>query len=492
MLPLSSSSLRTLSARLDTPTYERRSLRQGVVHIGVGGFHRSHQAVYLDELARSGHTKWGEVGIGLCTPRMRNALQPQDGLFTVTELDNETERSRVVGVMTDYLFGPDDPRAVVRRLAAPETRVVTLTVTGDGYNELPARKAQAWTQHLVAALAIRRREKEGGLTVLSCDNLADAGVRARAAVLRCADSYNQVLARWIEHNVTFPDSMVDRITPTADDGMRALVRRRFGVEDLAPVVTEPFTQWVIEDQFCRERPPLEEVGVQMVADVTPYKMVKTRLLNGTHTAMSHLGWLAGHRTSVAVVEDPLLRAFVTELMEGEVAPLLPALPEMPTGEYTRQVLARLANRSIADPLARLCGRGSTKVPSYVLPSLVEARRNGHPAPLLTLAVAAWFRYLSGSDLEGQPIDVVDVRRDRLQPLAVRGRLDPSLLLAQRDVMGDLGDDVEFRRGLREALRDLELGVEHAIRRRLPCAASSRPLTLVTGGDTGAAQPRSAR
>ena len=481
---LSEATLSGLSWRLSAPTYDRAALRPSIVHIGVGGFHRSHQAVYLEALARSGELGWGETGVGLHSPAMRTALQPQDNLYTVVERTTDCDSAHVVGVMRDYLFAPDDPGAVLDRLASTETRLVTLTVTGDGYNldqngdfreaepvVLRDRRGSGvpttWFGYVVTALARRRATGLGGFTLLSCDNLPDSGAAARTAVVSYARLCDETLALWIERNVTFPDSMVDRITPRPDGALAAEVAKSFGVHDRVPVATEPFTQWVIEDDFCNGRPPLEDVGVRFVADVKPYKLTKTRLLNGTHTAMAYLGHLAGHRTTAEMVADPTMRRFLVRLMQEEVAPLLPSVPGLDLGSYQSTVLARLANERIGDPLSRLAGRGSTKMPAYLLPSLVEARRAGHQAPLLTLAVAAWFRYLRGADLLGSPIDIQDVRLDQLQPLALRGGPDPSPLLRHRAVMGPLGDDLHVRRELGEALRDLDrLGPRAATEARL--------------------------
>jgi mannitol 2-dehydrogenase len=507
MIHLSDATLPGLSRRLEVPRYERELLVPSIVHIGVGGFHRAHQAVYLDDLARLGSTAWGEVGVGLRSPRMRSALGAQDRLFTVVEQDSRGESARVVGAMTDYLFAPDDPRAVLARLADPRTRIVSMTITGDGYNVEPGgsfrqaapevlhdlRHPQApttWFGYVCEALAMRRRAGLGGLTLLSCDNLADSGRTARTALLSFAGLRDETLARWIEHHVSFPNAMVDRITPEPDEALQQLVARRFGVHDRAPVATESFTHWVVEDAFAQGRPPLEDVGVQIVADVSPYKLLKTRLLNGTHSAMAYLGWLAGYRTTAEVAGDATMRAFLSEMMLTEVAPLLPPAPGIDTEAYVGTVLDRLGNEAISDPLARLCRRGSTKVPSYLLPSLIEARRQGRPAPLMTLALAGWFRYLRGTDLQGRPIEITDAMLDDLQPLAVRGGCDPRPLLSKRSVMGPLADDLALQLDLRVALRDLETGIRTAVTDRLDAAEPrsisllpSRPLlTIPTGTD----------
>jgi fructuronate reductase/mannitol 2-dehydrogenase len=477
---------------MDVPAYDRSVLTPSIVHLGVGGFHRAHQAVYLDDLARAGVTGWGVVGVGLRSPALRAALVGQDNLFTVVQQDSGRESARVVGSMCDYLFAGDDPARVIGRLADPRTRIVTMTITGDAYNVdsggtfredsrevlLDLRRPHlpvTWFGYLTEALSLRRRAGLGGFTVLSCDNLAHSGATTRKALVAFARLRDETLARWIERNVSFPNSMVDRITPGSDEGVRRHVARTFGVRDYSPVATEPFTQWVVEDDFAQGRPPLEDVGVQVVADVSPYKLIKTRLLNGTHTAMAYLGWLAGHRTTAEVAADPTMRALLTEMMRTEIAPLLPSVADMEVDTYIDMVLTRLGNKSICDPLSRLCRRGSTKVPAYLLPSLIEARQQGQPAPLLTLALAGWFRYLRGKDLDGRAIDIEDVRLDDLQDRALRGGPDPALLLDVPGVTDGLSGDVGLAWDVRRAMRDLEHGVECAVQRRL--ARTPAPISL---------------
>jgi mannitol 2-dehydrogenase len=478
-MQLSDATVRQLADRLLVPSYDRSSLRPSIVHIGVGGFHRAHQAVYLDSLARAGSTDWGEVGIGLRCSRMKRMLAPQDCLFTVVERGGERDTAHVVGAMRQFLFGPESPHAVLERLVDPTTRVVSLTVTGDGYNldaggefrlDDPAvqadlrrpRSPATWYGYVVSALQQRRAAGLPGFTVLSCDNLPDSGAAARTAVLSFAEARDATLAAWIGVNVTFPGSMVDRITPSPGPSLTGDFARRFGVVDRAVVATEPFSQWVLEDDFCNGRPPVEDVGAQVVSDVRPYKVMKSRLLNGSHSAMAYLGYLAGHRTTSEVMTDPTMHVYLRRLMRDEIAPLLPAVAGVDVEGYQATLLSRFGNRSISDPLSRLCARGSTKVPSYLLPSLVELRRRGERAPLLSLAVAGWFRYLRGVDLSGSPIDVQDARSAELGRRARLG--DPAALLADQTLMGPLSDDPVVRRDVTRALGDIErLGSLGAVR-----------------------------
>jgi mannitol 2-dehydrogenase len=473
-LPLREATLATHRRRALVPSYDRGALRSGVVHLGVGGFHRSHQAVYLDELARQGVSRdWGITGVSLRRPVMRDALGPQDGLYTVLERGLGGERVRVVGSLRRILCAPAQGGAVLGALADARTRLVTLTITADGYRDDGERSAAGL---LAEALAHRRAAGRQPFTVLSCDNIADNGAMARAAVVAAAGRRDELLARWIERNVAFPGSMVDRITPCTTDADRDHVAREYGIADAWPVVTEPFSQWVVEDAWSAgARPPLDRVGVEVVADVSPYRVTKTRLLNAGHSALGYLGMLLGYERTSDAMADPDLRGYLDRLMAEEVTPQLPPVPGLDLRRYRETLLERVSNPAIADPLARLCGRGSTKMPAYLLPSLTEALSTGRPAELLTLAVAAWMRWLRGTDLEGGPIDVVDVHRDSLQALAREGGGDPRPLLSRRDVFGDLADRPAFVASLGRALVEID---EHGLRAALRSSAPVEALAVV--------------
>jgi mannitol 2-dehydrogenase len=464
---LCDASLHALPAGVEVPTYDRGALVPSVVHIGVGGFHRAHQALYLDDLARTGDLGWGLVGVGLHRPEMGEVLRAQDGLFTVVERGPAGTCARVVGSMVDYLFAPDDPEAVLRVLADPRTRLVTLTVTGSGYHvdgdrfddsdddvrhdlEHP-RLPTTMVGFLVEALRRRREDGAGPFTVLSCDNLPDSGAAARTAVTGFARRLDADLADWVEQCVTFPSSMVDRITPETTPAVRDELEAELGVPDRWPVVTEPFRQWVVEDDFCAGRPPLDRVGVRFVDDVAPYKLVKARVLNAGHSALGYLGSLRGHGTTDEAMADPVVRAAVETMLRDEVLPLLPPVEGIDAEQYLSATLERFANPAIGDQLARLARRGTVKMPSYLLPSLHEAVAQGRPHGALLLAVAAWFRYLRGTDLAGRPLTVEDPRRESLQALARVGGRDPRRLLGMRSVLGPLGDDAAAVRRLAELL-----------------------------------------
>jgi fructuronate reductase/mannitol 2-dehydrogenase len=395
--------------------------------------------------------------------------------------------------MVDYHFAPDDPATVLDLLTDERIRMVSLTITGSGYRLCPQTgdfdaddEDIAWDLrepgrprtvfgYLVEALDRRRRAGVPPFTVVSCDNMHRNGDAARCAVVEFARLRDEVLARWIADRVAFPSSMVDRITPHTTPEEREAVARRYGVDDRWPVITEPFSQWVIEDTFCNGRPPLDEVGVRFVPDVARYELMKTRLLNASHCALGYLGTLAGHRTIDQVMADDVFARYVAALMDVEVIPLLPPPDGIDLEDYKWVLLQRFANPAIADQLSRLCRRGSTKMPHHLLPSLQQALAEGRPHALLTLAVAAWFRYLRGVDAAGRPVVVDDPRADLLQGLVrAGGGSDPRPLLGETSIFGDLSSHPSFVADLERAIEQLERdGVRATLADRLRDAESLR-------------------
>lgn len=471
--PLHDSTLGTLAGGVRIPTYDRRRLRPSIVHLGVGGFHRAHQAVYLDDLAATGGV-WGERGVGLLPQDrgMAEALVPQQGLYTVVERSAGPDRARVIGSMIDYLFAPEQPEAVLDALSDASTRMVTMTITEGGYNVSEAtgrfdaanEAVQSDLQHpsspvtvfgyLAEALDRRRQADIPPFTLLSCDNIQGNGNVTHTALVSFARLRDDGLASWIEQHVAFPNSMVDRITPQTTDPDRELVAREFGIADRWPVVTEPFRQWIIEDAFLDGRPALEDVGVQLVGDVHPYETMKLRLLNASHSAMGYLGYVAGYRTIDRVMADTNFRTFIERQMRDEVAPLLPPVPGIDLDAYQRTLIERFSNPKIGDQVARICLDGSSKVPKFLLPALHDALAAGRPHRWLTLALAGWLRYLAGVDDQGEQIVLQDPRADTLHALALEGRDDPRPLLGLRDLFGDLVDHEAFVAELQTTLRGL--------------------------------------
>jgi mannitol 2-dehydrogenase len=476
MPPLNSSSLPSLAGTVSVPAYDRSRLRTGIVHLGVGAFHRSHQAMYLDRLLeRGGAEEWAICGVGVLPSdrRMAEVMAAQDGLYTlvVKHADGSLE-ARVVGSVVEYLLAPDDPDAVVEKMAAETTRIVSLTVTEGGYNtdpvtgefdaadpgvvhDLQPGAAPGTSFGLVVEALVRRRERGlPSFTVLSCDNIQHNGDVARHSFAAFAALRDPDLGAWVDREVPFPNSMVDRITPATTDDDRAEVARRFGVGDAWPVVCEPFTQWVVEDRFGLGRPPLEDAGVQVVEDVDPYERMKLRLLNAGHQGLAYLGRLAGYRLVHDAAQDPLFRRFLLGYMEEEATPTLRPVPGIDLDAYRRSLIDRFSNPHIRDTLARLAFDGSERLPKWLLPVVRDNLAAGGEVRRSAAVVAGWARYSEGVDEDGQPIEVADRRRDTLAASARRQRQDPLAFIADRELFGDLVDDERFTTPYLAALTSL--------------------------------------
>ncbi|MGY1705985.1 mannitol dehydrogenase family protein [Geodermatophilus sp. SYSU D00697] len=488
--PLRQSTLATLPEAVRRPAYDRAAAAPGVVHLGVGGFHRSHQAVYLDRLLGRGHAGWGITGVGvLAVDRpLHAALRAQDGLYTlVLKAPDGSIEPSVVGSLLDLLLLDDDPEAVLAAMAAPTTHVVTMTITEGGYSTDKATGRFRPDDALAADLAgpvprtafgllteaLRRRRAAGTppFTVISCDNVESNGDLARQTLVEFARLQQartgDDLAEWIAASVAFPNSMVDRITPATTDEDRRRLTAETGVVDAWPVVAEPYLQWVLEDRFSDARPPLEEVGVQLVEDVRPYELMKLRLLNASHQVMSYLGYLAGHRRVDEVLADPLFAALVERYMRLEATPTLPPVPDTDLAAYRRTLLERFANPAVSDTLARNCAEGSERIATFVLPVVRDLLAQGRPCDLAGLAVAAWARYAAGVDEDGDPIVVVDARLEQLTPLLRRSE-DPLAVLGCGEVFGDLADDERFRSAYARAADLLDrLGARGAVAALVP-------------------------
>ncbi|RCW40995.1 mannitol 2-dehydrogenase [Halopolyspora algeriensis] len=476
MTQLNAQALSELDGKVSVPAYDRAQVRGGIVHLGVGGFHRAHQAMYLDALMNRGQAlDWGITGVGLLPSdrRMQEVMSAQDCLYTLVlkHADGSME-PRVVGSVVDYLFAPDDPQAVLRRLVDPATRIVSLTITEGGYHLNQATGAfdaadpaiqrdlqtgavpETAFGYLTEALARRRADGVEPFTVLSCDNIQGNGEVAQRMLDAFARLRDPELASWIEQQVSFPNSMVDRITPTTTDADRALLAERFGVDDGWPVVCEPFAQWVVQESFPGGRPPLQEVGVQLVEEVEPYELMKLRLLNASHQALCYLGRLSGYHYAHEVCADPLFVKFLLGYMDAEATPTLAPVPGMDLQRYKHQLIERFANPEIADPLSRLCAESSDRIPKWLVPVIDDQLAAGGPVRRSALVVASWARYAEGVDESGGSIDVVDRRREQVMARARRQRQEPLAFLADRDLFGDLAENETFTSAYREALESL--------------------------------------
>jgi mannitol 2-dehydrogenase len=380
--------------------------------------------------------------------------------------------ARVIGSIVEYLLAPDDPDAVVEKMAAEATRIVSLTITEGGYNasavtgefdgeapdvvaDLQPGAALRTTFGLVTEALVRRRER--GLppfTVVSCDNIPGNGDLARRSFAAFAALRDPALGEWVAAEVAFPNSMVDRITPVTTDADRAELTRRFGFEDRWPVVAEPYTQWVLEDHFPAGRPPLEDVGVQLVDDVAPYELMKLRLLNGGHQVLGHLGRLAGYEFVHEACQDVLFRELLVGYLDEEAGPTLPPVPGIDLRRYEADLVARFANPHVRDTLARLCENASDRIPQFLLPVVRANVADGRELRRSLAVLAGWARTAEGADDAGRPIELVDPRRDRLIERARRQGEEPLSFLTDRDVFGDLVDDERVAATYRQLLGSL--------------------------------------
>ncbi len=483
---LDTTTLSTVAAQVPVPTYDRSRLGTGIVHFGVGGFHRAHEAMYLDRLMNEGSAlEWGVCGVGVMAAdrRMQEALDAQDRLYTlVVKHPDGTLEPRVIGSIVEYLFAPDDPEAVIERMADERTRIVSLTVTEGGYNihavtgefdathpdvahDLQPGTAPRTTFGLITEALVRRRA--AGIppfTIMSCDNIQGNGDVARRSFAAFASLRDPDLGPWVGGEVRFPNSMVDRITPVTTEEDRAEVVRRFGIDDRWPVVCEPYTQWVLED--FSDRPAFEDVGVQVVADVEPYELMKLRLLNASHQALCYFGYLAGYRLVHDVARDPLFADFLLGYMDEEATPTLEPVPGIDLDAYKHELIARFSNDQVKDTVARLCAESSDRIPKWLLPVIRENLASGGEIRRSVAVVASWARYAEGMDEQGQPIEVVDRVRETLISAARRQREDPLAFLSNRELFGDLIDDERFVAIYRSTLESLHRDGARATLERL--------------------------
>lgn len=469
---LSDKALAGLPEDVERPGYDRAAVTVGVVHLGIGAFHRAHQAVAFDDASRSGDRRWGVLGVSLRSAGVRDQLAPQDGLYSVTVRDGERDRSRVIGAVRRVLVAPESPSAVVRAMASAEVHIVTLTVTEKGYHLNPASGrlidtdpdiladiANPGMPHtapglLVAALAERRRQGLAPFTVVSCDNLPHNGARVRSAVLGLADRIDPALARWIEAEGAFPATMVDRIVPaTTTDDIDALAGR-LGVRDEGMVKTEPFTQWVVEDRFAGPRPDFASLGVQLTGAVAPWEDAKLRMLNGAHSAIAYLGGLAGHRFVHQVVAEPSFERFIERFWDEAETTLEPA-PGLDLARYRQGLMARFRNPALQHRTHQIAMDGSQKTPQRLLAPIIARLERNQPIGTLALAFAGWIRWQEGLTEQGEAFVVDDPMRSTIvsRLAGVAGPADRALTLVgiEEIVPPALARQPRFRDAVTEAV-----------------------------------------
>ncbi len=475
MLRITQSNLSQLSETVSCPTYDRSKVSAGIVHIGVGGFHRAHQAWYLHKLMEEGKAfEWGICGVGLREGdrRIAEILKKQDYLYSLIKKhpDGNIE-TEVIGSIVDYLLGPDDPQSVIHKMAAPEIKIVSLTITEGGYNidsstgefdhqnediihdlEHPQQPKTVFG-YLSSALKKRYQEGIPAFTIQSCDNIQHNGDVTRTMLLAFVDQQDPKLAQWIRKEVAFPNAMVDRITPVTSTQDIAYLQEKYGIQDEWPVTCEPFSQWVIEDHFSDGRPDWETVGAQVVNDVTPYEQMKIRLLNAGHSVLGLLGSLHGHQTIDECVADPVFASYLRAFMEREVVPILDPVEGIDVPQYIDSLFERFSNPAIKDNLARICLESSAKIPKFLIPTILDNLENGGNIHLSTLVIAAWCRYSDQQvSQNGTPLEISDAMKEELHKAAAGTAEDPLSFLGVTAVFGKLSQAERFTKAYAEQVK----------------------------------------
>jgi fructuronate reductase len=447
---LSNAALAALPASVARPRYDRAGIRTGIVHLGIGAFHRAHQAVYLDDVLASGDERWGIAAVSLRSPDTRDALALQDGLYTVAVRGADGTAFRVIGSVREVLVAPESVEAVLARMTDPAVAIVSLTITEKGYCRAadggldlahPAIRADLVNRTaprsaiglLARAIEQRRAAGTAPFTMLSCDNLPSNGRVLHRLVEEYAAAVSSDLAAFVRDEVASPATMVDRIVPATTDADRAAVAAALGATDAWPVTTEPFTQWVIEDRFPSGRPAFETVGAEMVAEVRPYEEMKLRLLNGSHSALAYLGSLAGLETVADAIATPALHAYTTALM-GDASETLAGIAATDVLRYRASLLTRFANPALRHRLIQIAMDGSQKLPQRLLEAARERLMRGAPIARHALAVAAWISFASRGEKLNDPL---------AEAIAEAARKGPAALLALKAIFGELGGDARF-------------------------------------------------
>lgn len=456
-MKLSNNSLESLSYKENVmvPSYDRSVVTSGIMHMSIGGFHRSHQAVYVDDVLALGTIDWGICAVGLMPHDKDNIekLKQQDTLYSVLERNSNEDEVRVVGSIIEVLHAPSSPEAVLKKLSDSNIKVLSLTVTEKGYcydSNKNLQQDNEFIQHdlkhldvpktvlgyIVSGLKQRKDLGQKPFTVMSCDNLPGNGHLTQKLVLQFAGLVDEGLRQWIEDNVCFPNSMVDRITPVTTDEIIKTVSNDFGIEDQWPVACEDYIQWIVEDNFCDGQHPFEATGVQLVNDVDPYEKMKVRLLNGSHSALSYISYLIGYRDVDKAMADPLISSFVRAYMDHDVTPTLPDVPGVNLDEYKDKLIERFSNTAVSDQVQRLAEDGSQKIPNAILPCILHQLRKGGSTQFLTIAMAGWFRYLTAIDEQGDKIDINDPLADQLVKAATSKSDVCQALLSIKEIFGE--------------------------------------------------------
>lgn len=475
-IPLNQSNLPAIASHIPVPKYARAADKTGIVHIGVGGFHRAHLAYYLHQLKNDSAVSWAICGIGLRKgdAKLYDIFKRQDHLYTLMiKQPDGTIKPEVIGSIVDFKMGVTAPEPVIAQMAQGDTRIVSLTITEGGYNFNPNTGAFNFDnpdiQHelqqpddpktiygfLTAALKRRRDASLPAFTVLSCDNIEHNGDIARKMLLSFAEAQDLDLAKWIDQEVCFPNSMVDRITPVTTPADIEMLAQDYDVEDSWPVTCEPFIQWVVEDKFSNGRPAFENVGVQFVTDVGPYEKMKLRLLNAGHSVLGLLGALHGHSTINACIEDELFRTYLRAFLDQEATPILGPIVGIDLSTYKDSVLERFANPNIEDSVARICSESAAKLPKFLIATLHENLATGGSIKFATLVIAAWCYYSDKQvDQNGRPLEIIDAMQAELHDAAQNTAHDTLAFVRQENLFGKLAQKERFTTTYTSVLQEL--------------------------------------
>lgn len=451
---LSRQNLGELSADIQKPSYDPSQLKAGILHMSVGGFHRAHQAVYVDNVLSLQPDNWMIAGVGLMPQDSSNlaSLNAQDCLFAVLERSPESDSVRIVGSMKEVIHAPTEVEKLLEKIASPEIKILSLTITEKGYyyNEkkdldftnqsiihdlaLPEKPLTAYG-YLVKGLLKRRANNVGPVTIMCCDNLPGNGHITKHLLSQFIEKAAPDLMAWVDANISFPNAMVDRITPVTTPVIQEILADKFGVQDGWPVVCEDYIQWILEDNFIAGRPAFEKAGAQMVKDVEPYEKMKVRLLNGSHSALSYVSYLMGYREVDKAMADPLISKFVRAYMDNDITPTVPSVPGIDLDAYKTKLISRFSNPSISDKVQRLAEDGSQKIGNAMVPPLLSQIENGKSIKWIAFALAGWWRYLNGTDEQGQEIQIKDPIAAALKAKAVEMPRDPAALLSFDSIFG---------------------------------------------------------
>lgn len=481
---LNDTTLAALPASVAGPAYDRRALKTGIVHLGIGAFMRAHMAAATEAAIAAGDMRWGITGVSLRQADTRDALAPQDGLYTLAIRDADAQgqprqRLQVIGAVRSLLVAPENPHTVLEAIAATDTRIVSLTVTEKGYCHDPAtgtlrldhpdivhdlahpKTPRSAVGMLVYGLQLRHARDHGPLTLMSLDNLPANGRVLRAAVLRFAEEIDSTLRTWIEGQCRFPCSMVDRIVPKTTDADRAAVSAALGYTDAWPVLGEPFFDWAIEDEFAADRPDWTLGGARFVPDAEPFEKLKLRMVNGTHSSLAYLGAMAGWQTVDKAIAQPALHTHIEALMRDEIEPTLPALPGLDVAAYRHNLLARYANPALAHRTHQIAMDGSQKLPQRLLGTLRDRLARGIPITRMALGLAAWMHYLRGVDELGQSYRIDDPHAAALTALHQQSLAQGvntqivHAMLGYAPVFGDLAGNAALTAALLPLLQSLQ-------------------------------------